>query len=61
MLDIDGLNLILGNYVGVGVNNPKKYSKEPVMAKRLGRDKTVMTSDSELDAFIVAMANKGGK
>jgi len=55
------LNLYLGNYVALGVNNPKKMPKEPLMLKKLGRDKTIMTSDGELDAFIVAMAKKGGK
>lgn len=48
----DSLNHLLGKYIAIGVNNPKKYPKKPFLAKEESSYK--MTKDSQLDAFICA-------
>ena len=60
LVDIDGLNLYLGNYIAIGVNNPSKYPNKSFLAKETSNS-AAMTSDDELDAYIIAMAKKGAK
>lgn len=57
--DIDALNHVLGSYVAVGVNNPKKYPKEPNSVAQERRSASAMTTDAELDRYICA--KYGGK
>lgn len=59
----DQLNYILGQYVAMGVNASKKnpYPKEPLLAINKAKEKKGFTTDSALDAYILSMANKGGK
>jgi len=52
--DIDSLNHILGSYIATGVNNPKKYPKEPSLRAQEDKYNSVMTSDEQLDSFIRA-------
>jgi hypothetical protein len=44
MKQSDQLNHVLGNYIATGVNNPKKYPKEPLMGEKK-REATKYTSD----------------
>ena len=44
----DRLNHILGNYIAVGINNPKKYPKKPALSQDESK-KTVYTSDSHFE------------
>jgi len=32
--DLDSLHHLLGNYIAIGVNNPKKYPKEPYLTEK---------------------------
>jgi len=52
----------LGQYVAMGVNASKKnpYPKKPLLAKDEEKNKG-FTTDSALDAYIMAMAKKGAK
>lgn len=56
----DHLNYVLGQYVAMGVHASKKnpYPKKPIIANSKSDEKG-FTVDSALDAYIVAMANKG--
>lgn len=58
----DSLNHILGQYVAMGINASKKnpYPKKPLLAKDEEKNKG-FTTDSALDAYIMAMAKKGAK
>lgn len=40
----DQLNYLLGKYVALAVNNPKKYPKEPFLTKK---QSTIFTSDED--------------
>lgn len=44
----DMLNHILGNYIAVGVNNPKKYPKKPTLHDSKD-NKQVFTSDEDYE------------
>lgn len=44
---IDQLNHILGSYVATGVNNPKKYPKEPSLSKRNDSEKKMIATTDE--------------
>lgn len=55
-------NFLLGQYVAMGVHASKKhpYPKKPFLSKNEEAERG-FTTDSELDAYIVSMAKKGGK
>ncbi len=55
-------NFLLGQYVAMGVHASKKhpYPKKPFLSKTNESDRG-FTKDSDLDAYIVSMAKKGGK
>lgn len=55
------MNLLLGNYIAIGVNNPKKYPKKPFLASKNTEAHEGFKADSALDTYILSMANKGEK
>lgn len=55
---VDILNHLLGNYIALGVNNPKKYPKKPLFQTEKARKKEEM-SDEEMEIFGRVLARKG--
>lgn len=45
----DQLNHILGNYIATGVNNPKKYPKQPALSNERKSNKQVYTTDEDYE------------
>ena len=43
----DALNHTLGRYIGIAVNNPKKYPKEPYLAEERKRENITAHTDEE--------------
>jgi len=43
----DALNHLLGRYVGIAVNNPKKYPKEPYLSDERKRESITTHTDEE--------------
>lgn len=56
-------NFLLGQYVAMGVHASRKnpYPKKPFLSKESEKSSQGFTKDSGLDAYILSMANKGGK
>lgn len=58
MLLRDKLNHILGTYVAIGINDPKKYPSAPLLDDESTNQKGFsFTSDESLDAYICSLAN----
>lgn len=55
---MDILNHLLGNYIALGVNNPKKYPKKPLFRTENAQKKAEM-SDEEMEIFGRIFAKKG--
>lgn len=55
---MDILNHLLGNYIALGVNNPKKYPKKPLFRTEKAQKKAEM-SDEEMEIFGRIFAKKG--
>lgn len=53
----DSLNFMLGQYVSVGINSPKKYPDKALLSTESARS-NAFRSDDELDAYIRAMAQQ---
>ena len=51
----DRLNHMLGNYIGIAMNDPKHYPKEPFLAKDDNEGKTVFTTDEARERYVRAM------
>lgn len=49
MRQADQLNHILGNYIAVGVNNPKKYPKTPALSSEQKEKTQVFTKDEDYE------------
>ena len=48
----DHLNHILGNYIATGVNNPKKYPKEPYLSEDKEETKQIAITDAQRQAIV---------
>lgn len=55
---MDILNHLLGNYIALGVNDPKKYPKKPLFRTENAQKKAEM-SDEEMEIFGRIFAKKG--
>lgn len=54
----DQLNHILGNYISIGVNNPKKYPKDPALS---ANEKKVVTYTNDAAYERIARIKYGKK
>ena len=52
--DIDELNHVLGNYIAIGINNPKEYPKKPYLSEENETKKDMTDSSMELEARRIA-------
>jgi len=57
----DRLNHILGQYIAMGVNNPKKYPKEPLLAKAEESKKNLCFTDEDRERQARLRWSKKGK
>lgn len=59
----DTSNFMLGKYIMIAVNDPKKYPKEPVSTHAERQDDSQMTLEDEakINALMSAFANKTSK
>lgn len=48
----DSLNHILGTYIGVAVNSPKKYPKKPALKKRQANTLKRAFSEAETEKWL---------
>lgn len=55
----DALNHLLGQYILIAFNNPKKYPKEPLMAKSKQAKQSGFANDADIDRFIGEQSHKG--
>lgn len=50
--EIDALNFMLGKYIAIGVNDPKKYPRKPFLEKEEVKVENRVMTGSEMERII---------
>jgi len=53
--DLDQLNFLLGQYISIGNNDPKKYPKEPFLTEKKQTPKDMSDSQMQEEAKRIAI------